>query len=151
MTRHASQNVVQDHHGGVDMGSFVEHDALGSLAHCCIGNLSPGRFAGACQLVENLGCPDHWEVCSFAQPENLLLHLGETFVTSLYRQVASGDHDSDEWRTHGVKQDLWQASKRRSRFDLEDQSQVFGLDHSEVPLYVIDVALVPQKDRKSVG
>jgi hypothetical protein len=145
MTRHASKNVVQYHHGGIDMGPFVEHDALGSLAHCGIGDLSPGRFAGACQLVENLGCPNHWEVCGLAQPKNLLLHLGETLVTSLYRQVTSGDHDSDEWRTHGVKQDLWQASKRRSRFDLENQSQVFGPDSFEVPVYVIDVALVAQK------
>src|ERR1019366_8285353 len=106
MAGHASENVVEHDDSGVDVGSLVEHDTLGSLSHSGVGDLGSRRLASASQLVEDLGGPDKREGGGFAQPEDLFLNFGEAFVTSLYGQVPSGDHDTDERRTHGVEQDL---------------------------------------------
>ena len=38
MRPHAPQDVVEDSHGGYDVGPLVEHDALGTLTHSGIGD-----------------------------------------------------------------------------------------------------------------
>ena len=55
--RHAAQDVVEDDDGGVDVGPFVQHDALRPLAHRRIGDLGPGRLAR----------PASWSSTSVAQ------------------------------------------------------------------------------------
>ncbi len=97
MTGHASENIVEHDDGIVDMGSFVEHDALGPLAHRCISNFCSRRLAGASKLVEDFSCPDDREVGGLTEPEDLFLYFGKALVTDLDGQVSPGDHDSNEW------------------------------------------------------
>ena len=84
------------------------------------------------KLVEHLGRPDHRQVCRLAQPQDLLLHLGQAFVARLDGQVTPGDHDPDERGAHGVQEDLGKACEGRRGLDLQDQPEVLGPDSPEV-------------------
>jgi hypothetical protein len=87
----AVQDVVEDGHGVVDEGSFVEHDAFGAVAHRGVGDLGSGGLTSSGQLLKHLGRPDNGKVGGFADPEDLLLEFGEALVAALDREVAASD------------------------------------------------------------
>ena len=95
MTGHAHQHIPQGVDGVVDIGALVQHDAFGTLGQRRVTDLRPGRRAGPGELFEHLGRPDHRKMGGFAQPQDLLLDLGEPLEAAFDGQVAAGDHHAE--------------------------------------------------------
>ncbi len=145
MARHPTEDAVEHDDGIADVGSFVEHDALGPLAHGGVGHLSTRRAASTGKLIEYLGGPDDWEMRSLTQPEDLLLDFGEPLVPDFDGQVTSSNHHPYEWRAHRMQQDLGKSSECTGGLDLEDEPQMLGSDPIEVAVHFINVVLVTEK------
>ena len=139
---HAPEDVVEYDDGGVDVGSFVEHDAFGALAHGRVGDFGTRRLARACEVVEDLGRPDDGDVGRFAEPQDFFLDFGEAFVAGFDREIAPGDHDADERGAHGVQEDLGQPSERGGGLDLQDEPEVLAVNPSQVRMHGVDVVFV---------
>ena len=59
-----------------------------------------------------------------AQPQDLLLHLGETFEADLHGKVTRSQHHRHRWPTQGVEQQLGERPERRGVLDLEHDGRV---------------------------
>ena len=145
VSRHPSEDVIQEDDGLIDVRSLVQHHALGSLPHSRIGDLSPRRAAGAGEFVQDFGGPDDREVCGFRKPEDFLLHFRQALVAGFHGEVSSGDHDADERGAHGVEQEFGESSEGGGGLDFQDESEVLSSERFEVPVYVVDVAFVAQE------
>jgi hypothetical protein len=55
----ALKNIIEDAESLLDVWPFVEHDALGALAHRCIGDLGARRDSVLGQSFQNLGGPNY--------------------------------------------------------------------------------------------
>ena len=120
VTRHTAEDVVEHDDRLVDVGALVEHHALRPLRHGGIGHLGPRGLPGSGQVVEHLRRPDDREMCRLAHPQDLLLQLGKSLVTSLDGQVAPSDHHARRRGAHGVQQDLREAGEGCTGLDLQD-------------------------------
>lgn len=80
---HPREDVVDRDDSVVDIGPFVEHHALSAFAHRRVADLGAGRKSALGKLFEYLGRPDHPQERGLAQPEYLLLQLGQPFVAAL--------------------------------------------------------------------
>ena len=145
MTRHTTQDVVKDDDGRVDVRPFVQHHALGALGHGRVRNLGSRGLAGAGQVVEDLGRPDHGQMSRLAQPQDLLLKLGEPLVPRLHGQVTAGDHHAHARRPHGVQQNLGQAGEGRLGLDLQNQATALRADPTEILLHGVHIALMAEE------
>src|SRR5208337_2092262 len=97
---HTPQNIAEDTHGHKYIRPFVEHDTLRALTHCCIGDLRPRRDATFSEGFEHLGRPDHRHMRRLANPEDFFLHLSESLVAALDRQITAGNHYPNRAASH---------------------------------------------------
>ena len=121
MPVHPAQDVREAANRLLRVGSLVEHDALGALAHRRVGDLGPGRHAALGHRLENLRGPDHRHVGRLAQPQQLLLHLREALEAQLDAQVAARDHHRGRAAPQGVDDERGQRAHRQARLHLEHQ------------------------------
>ena len=147
VARHAAKDVVEHNDGGADVRALVQHNAFGTLAHGGVGDFRTRRLPRLREPVQDLGCPDHREVRRFGQPHDLFLDLGEAFVPGFDGEVAAGDHDTDERGSHGVQEDLGEVSEGGSRLDLQDESEMFGVQAVQVGEQFVDVVFIAQERR----
>lgn len=84
MRLHPPKDAVQNLNSGAHMGTLVEHDAFGAVAHDRIGYLGPRWQALVAQGFEHLGHPDYREMGSLADSQDLFLHLGQSLETAFH-------------------------------------------------------------------
>lgn len=120
MVLHSSQDDVQSPNGAQNMGSFVEHDALGSVCHRSIRYFCARWHALFGERFQNLRRPDDRNMGSLTNPEDLLLNFRHSLKATLDRKVATGNHHPATWQLHGGKQHVWQALECPTGFDLQD-------------------------------
>ena len=77
-------------------------------------------------VVEHLRRPDHRDVRGLAEPEDLLLDLGEPLVAALHGEVAAGDHDADRRAAHRGEEQVREHLEAAPGLDLEDDAEVAG-------------------------
>lgn len=65
---HPPQDVIQNPHGADDIGSLVEHDALGAETHRGVRDLGARWPAFPGKGFQDLGGPDHGDMRSLAEP-----------------------------------------------------------------------------------
>ncbi len=63
------------------MGSFVEHDALGTVSHRGIRDFSPGGHPFLGQRFQNLRRPDHRHMGRLTNPEYFFSHFRQSLST----------------------------------------------------------------------
>ncbi len=78
MGLHSLQNVIEGLHGFYDVLALVQHDALGSLATCGIGDFGAGCESVLGNAREDLRGPNHRYVSRLADPQDLFLDLRKT-------------------------------------------------------------------------
>lgn len=120
MRLHALENVSEHAHGGNGVGAFVEHDALGTLAHGRVGDFRARRDSFLGQTLENLRRPDDRGVGGFADPENFFLNLGQALIAALDGQIAAGNHDAKRARSHSGENQVGQIVEGFASFDFQD-------------------------------
>ena len=101
---HSLQNAVEDPNGFGHVGALIEHHTLRALRHRCVGDLGARGHPVPGQALEHLRRPDDRGVSGLANPEDLLLHLGETLVADLEGEIAARDHDADGMSPGGLEQ-----------------------------------------------
>jgi hypothetical protein len=116
---HPLENIVEYAHRLMDVRPLVEHYALGAVSHGSIGDFRTRRRTLLGQIFEHLGRPDCRAVRSLADPENLLLCLGQALVATFDRQIPSRNHHSDAFMPHRGEQQRGQTRKAALRFNLE--------------------------------
>ena len=80
---HAREDVVERRRWrSTIVRALVQHHAFGALAHRRVGDLRARGLAGLRERLEHLGGPDDGHVGGLAQPQDLLLHLGEALVAA---------------------------------------------------------------------
>src|ERR1035441_2694959 len=131
---HSAKNVIECSDRLTDVGSLVQHHALCSAGHKRIRNLSSRWPTCACQLVENLRRPDRRNMARLTEPQNLLLHLGETFESALDGEVAARHHDADPLRCHRRQEHLRQSIESADRLDFQYNAEPGAADRLEVAL-----------------
>ena len=104
MPMHAAENVVENVNRLHDVRSLVEHDALRAVRHRRIGNLRPRGLAVLGQALEHLRRPDDWDMRGLADPQDLLLHFGESLEPTLDCEIAPRNHHTASRRLHRFEQ-----------------------------------------------
>ena len=125
---HAGEQAAQEVHGLDDVRPLVEHHALGPAAHDGVADLGARRGAALGQTLQHLCGPDHRHVRGLAQPQDLLLDLGQAFEAELHGEVAAGDHHAHGRGAQAGEQDARQVHEGRTVLDLEHDAQVAGAE-----------------------
>ena len=112
------------------MRSLVQHDAFRADSHGGVGDLGARRQALLRQTLEDLRRPDHRDVRGLAEPEDLLLDLGQPLVSDLDEEIPSGDHDPGPVQAQGREEELGKVLERGPRLNLEDDSLIGRLRRS---------------------
>ena len=66
------------------------------------------------QALEHLRRPDHRHVRGLADPQDLLLHLGQALEAAFDGEVAARDHDAAPRRLHRLEQHRGQVLEARA-------------------------------------
>ena len=74
-----------------------------------------------------------------ADPENFFLHFGHSLESTLDGQVASRDHHAESFPAHGGQQQGWKLVERLPRLDLQDDSDLVGVQLGQPVLQLMNV------------
>lgn len=151
MTMHPAQDVVQHVDRLYHVRSLVEHDALCPVGHRRVGNLSPRRQAVLRQALEHLGRPDYRHVGGFAEPQDLLLHLGQPLEATFHGEISTSDHDATAGRLQGFQQHRRKVFKAVLGLDLEHDGGLPIAQRSQELLECADILdRVDERERHHV-
>ena len=120
MGTHPGKHVRKKTHCVDNMRTLVQHDPFGAYAHRRVRHFGTGGDALLRQGLEHLRAPDHRQMCGLAQPQDLLLDLGESGEADLDREVATRHHHPQRCCRETGQQDRRQCRESLRRLDLED-------------------------------
>ena len=100
----------------------MTHSARSAIAASVNSRARVGSLSD--EVVEDVCRPDHRHLCRLAEPEDLLLHLGETDEADLDGEIAAGDHHGQGLCPGALHDDLGQLAGSRSRFRSWPRSQL---------------------------
>jgi hypothetical protein len=123
---------VEEASGGIDVGAFVEHDAVGARGGGGIGDFRAGREPLAGEGFEDLGGPNDGDVGGLGEAEDGFLVEGEVFPADFDGEVAAGDHDSEGRMAKAFEQDGNERARGGTRFDFGDDAATGEAPRSEL-------------------
>lgn len=105
------------------IGPLVQHHAFGARRHGGVGHLAARGNAVLDEAFQDLRRPHDRHARRLTDPEDLLLHLRQTFEADLGGEIAARDHDAERASAACCGDQVRQVAHRRGPLDLGDKAK----------------------------
>ena len=120
-------------------------------AHRRVRDLRSRRQSILRQRLEQLRCPDDRHLRRLGQPEDLFLHLGETFETDFDTEIAASDHHRDPPPLRRRHQQLREAFESDAILDLQNHAEIRCVQLLEHLVETVDIGGARERRRAPPG